>query len=321
MTRPQPGSEREPAFPNPRSSTEAAHVLLIQPHGFRFNPETVESNVFQRPASPEEERRLGELAVEQHASLRDLLVANGVTVTLTRSLESTPDGPFCNNWFSTHSDGTGESTLVLYPMLAPNRRPERRGDLIELLRPAYPRLIDLSAREEQGRFLESTGSLVLDHRARVAYAALSPRTDRALAEEWARETGYRLVVFTAADADDTPYYHTNVLMFIGHGVAGIGLEAIPSEAERRAVEARLREDGNEVLALTRKQVAEYCGNCLGLRSSAGAPLFVMSTRAYRAFTPDQLAVLERHGRILHTDLSAFEQLGGGSARCLIGELF
>jgi hypothetical protein len=304
------------------SGVEASHVLLVQPRGFRFNPETVESNVFQEPVSPEVEQALGELAVAQHAALRDLLVENGITVTLTRSLESTPDGPFCNNWFSTHPPhGNAAATLVLYPMLAVNRRPERRRDLVGLLRPAYPRLVDLSQGEAGGRFLESTGSLVLDHRARVAYAARSPRTDRALAEEWARELGYDLLAFTALDPGGTPYYHTNVLMFIGHGVAGVCLEAIDSPAERATVQDRLVGSGNVLLHLTRTQVGEYCGNCLALRSGEEVPLWIMSSRAWRGFAPREISLLERHGRILHTDLSAFERLGGGSARCLIGELF
>jgi hypothetical protein len=294
-------------------------VLLIEPFQFRFNPQTRESNVFQEAVSPEEERKLGALAVEQHHRLRDLLIENGVTVTLTRSLSATPDGPFCNNWFSTHPADGG--TLVLYPMLASNRRPERRPDLIELLRPGYEQIVDLTSEEHEGRFLESTGSLVLDQRNRVAYAAISPRTDARLAEEWAGRMDYALIGFTAVDASGVPYYHTNVLMFIGHGLAGVCLEAISSQGERVAVETRLLRDGIGVLQLTREQVAEYCGNCLALASSEGEPLFVMSSRAHQGFTRGQLGELERHARLLHTDLSAFEKLGGGSARCLIGELF
>ncbi len=300
--------------------SEAAHVLLIEPRSFRFNPETRESNVFQEPVPPEEEGRLGELAIAQHDRLRDLLVSHGVAVTLTRSLENTPDGPFCNNWFSTHS-GPGTATLVLYPMLAENRRPERRRDLIELLRPAYPRLVDFSDRERGGSYLESTGSLVLDHRAGVAYAAISPRTDPALAEEWSREMGYQLISFRATDETGIPYYHTNVLMFVGHRLAGVCLEAIEPEVDRRMVAERLSAGGNEIVPLTRSQVAEYCGNCLALRSGSDEPLLVMSSRAFRGFAPEQLRSLERRARLLHTDLSAFETLGGGSARCLIGELF
>ncbi len=305
-----------------RPARAASQVLLIEPSGFRFNPQTRESNVFQEAVSPAEERELAELAVTQHARLRELLVAHGVLVTLTRSLATTPDGPFCNNWFSTHRrDADDAGTLVLYPLLAENRRPERRPDLVDWLRHRYGQVLDLTVRETEGRFLESTGSLVIDHRAGTAYAAISPRTDPVLASEWSRATGYPLITFAAIDPDGVPYYHTNVVMFVGHGLAGVALEAILSSEERGAVRDRLLADGNELLELGGDQVAEYCGNCLALQSGAGAALFVMSSRAWRGFRPEQRALLERHGRILHTELSAFEKLGGGSARCLLGEIF
>jgi hypothetical protein len=302
----------------------ASHVLLIEPVDYRFNQETSESNVFQRPVEEAAAGELSRRAIEQHRALRHLLVENGVRITVARSRTETPDAPFCNNWFSTHrrrsADGSQLATLVLYPLLAPNRRLERRADLVELLRCWYPSVIDFSARETAGRFLESTGSLCLDDEAKVAYAAISPRTDRALAEEWARASGYRLVAFTATDASGTPYYHTNVMMFLGHGLAGICLEAIGAASERAAVEAALRKSGLEVLPLTRAQVASFCGNCLALESDLGDPLFLMSSAAHRAFSERERAAIAARGRIIHTDLSVFEEVGGGSARCLVGEL-
>ncbi|NOT08212.1 MAG: amidinotransferase [Gemmatimonadales bacterium] len=300
----------------------ASHVFLVEPVRFRYNRETGETNAFQTAPSPDEEEALSALALEQHNRLRELLLQNQVTLTVAQSLETSPDAPFCNNWFSTHpADGRTPATLVLYPLLAENRRIERRDDLVGLLRPGYPRLVDLSPNERRARFLESTGSLVLDHDGRTAYACLSPRTDRDLALEWAAELDYRLVSFRAADRSGVPFYHTNVLMFVGHGLAGVCLESIGDAAERAAVEARLREDGNEVIALTQEQAANFCGNCLALSSNAGEPLFVMSSQAWRHFSPAERDLIGRHGRILHTELSAFERLGGGSARCLIAELF
>jgi hypothetical protein len=294
----------------------------VEPYRFRYNRQTGSTNVFQVAPTAAEEARLADLAVQQHRALRDLLLESGVTLTVTRSRDETPDGPFCNNWFSTHpGDGTNPPTLVLYPLMAENRRPERRADLVTQLQPAYPRLLDLSPHEQRGRFLESTGSLVLDHGARVAYAALSPRTDRELAAEWARQLGFALVSFTATDGNGVPYYHTNVMMFVGHDLAGVCLEAIEAPGERRAVEERLRADGRDILPITREQAAEYCGNCIALASSTGERLFLLSSRAWRAFTVAERARLETHGRLIHTELSAFESLGGGSARCLIGELF
>lgn len=308
--------------PAPPRARAASHVLLVEPVNFRYNRETGATNAFQTAPAPDEERSLSELAITQHHRLRDLLVDHGVLVTLARSLATSPDAPFCNNWFSTHpADQGAPATLVLYPLLAENRRIERRADLVSLLRPAYPRVVDLSPNERKARYLESTGSLVLDHESRTAYAALSPRTDFSLASEWAGELVYDLVAFTATDRGGVPFYHTNVLMFIGHGLAGICLESIQSSAERRAVEERLRRDGKEILPLTQEQTANFCGNCLALSSGDGAPLFLMSSQAWRSFSAAERATLERHGRILHTELSAFEQLGGGSARCLVAELF
>jgi hypothetical protein len=302
----------------------ASHVLMIEPVRFRFNPETAASNVFQfqEPPTEAEADTISLQAPEQHRRLRDLLVASGVYVTAARSRDETPDAPFCNNWFSTHfAVGSSPATLVLYPLLAPNRRLERRGDLVELFRAAYPRMVDLSGHEREARYLESTGSLCLDHANRVAYAALSPRTDRALAEEWARQLDYRLVAFTATDDHGVPYYHTNVMMFLGHAVAGVTLEAITDPAERQEVEHALTAGGFEIVAIARSQSAQFCGNCLALSNDEGTPLLVMSSAAFHGFTAGQRTVLERHATLLHTDLSAFERLAGGSARCLLAELF
>jgi len=300
----------------------ASHVLLIEPLNFRFNRETEATNAFQTAPTAEEAAALASLAIEQHHALRDLLVTHGVTVTLARSLASSPDAPFCNNWFSTHpADASAPATLVLYPLMAENRRIERRGDLVSMLCPAYPRVVDLSPNEQKARFLESTGSLVLDHESRTAYAALSPRTDFSLASEWASQLAYDLVAFTAVDRGGVPFYHTNVLMFIGHGLAGICLDSIQAKGERRAVEERLVKDGREILPLSQEQAVNFCGNCLALAAGDGTPLWVMSSQAWRYFSESDRATLERHGRILHTELSAFEKLGGGSARCLVAELF
>ena len=213
------------------------------------------------------------------------------------------------------------ATMVLYPLLAPNRRLERRADLIAMLRTKYPRVVDLSGYEREARFLESTGSLCLDDANRVAYAALSPRTDRALVDHFGRELGYRIEAFTATDASGVPYYHTNVMMFIGHGLAGVTLEAIESSEERRRIERALHAGGLEILEISRAQASEFCGNVLSLTNDTNESLFVMSAAALRAFTPAQRARLDAHGRVLASELSAFERVGGGSARCLIAELF
>ncbi len=313
-----------------RNVYAASHVLMIEPVHFRYNVETGQTNAFQSAPTETDEHRIADVAAAQHRQLRDLLVSSGVHVTVARSAEESPDAPFCNNWFSTHPaihhDGAGgghhtPATLVLYPLMAPNRRLERRPDLIALFRHAYPRVIDLTGYEREARFLESTGSLCLDDRARVAYAALSPRTDPALCQEWARQVGYRLITFSALDEQGVPYYHTNVMMFIGHGIAGVSLESIAAPAERAILRQALESSGLEIVPLTRAQAANFCGNCLSLTNDLREALLIMSSQAYRSFTPTQRTTIESHATILHTELSAFERVGGGSARCLIAELF
>ena len=308
----------------------ATHVLMVEPVRFRYNDETGDSNSFQSPPASSEAQAIAHEAVSEHRALRDLLVSNGVHVTVVRCDERTPDATFCNNWFSTHpavalhdagATRHAPATLVLYPLLAPNRRLERRTDLIAMLRTKYPRMVDLSGYEREARFLESTGSLCLDDANRVAYAALSPRTDRALVEHFGRELGYQIVAFTATDATGVPYYHTNVMMFIGHGLAGVTLEAIESPEERLHAERSLLAGGLNVMDISRAQAAQFCGNVLSLTNDAGEALFVMSAAAWRAFTPPQRDRLSAHGRVLSSELSAFERVGGGSARCLIAELF
>lgn len=314
----------------PQNRFAASHVLMVEPVQFRYNVETGASNSFQSLPPSADAQVVADEAVHEHRMLRDLLVSNGVHVTVVRCDERTPDAPFCNNWFSTHPavdlpEGRGSlpvpATLVLYPLLAPNRRLERRPDLIAMLRTKYPRMVDLSGHEREARFLESTGSLCLDDANRVAYAALSPRTDGALAADFGAALGYDVVPFTATDAAGVPYYHTNVMMFIGHGLAGVTFEAIESDDERARVAASLRAGGLEVLDITRAQAAQFCGNVLSLANDRGNAIFVMSTTAWEAFTPAQRERLLAHGTVLHSELTAFERVGGGSARCLIAELF
>lgn len=309
------------------------HVLLVEPAVFRFNEETSATNAFQRvPVA--NASALPEAALEQHRALQRLLAARGLIVTVFQAAADTPDAPFCNNWFSTHPamkglrDGHGmmeedvPATLVLYPLMARNRRLERRRELVEgLFRRLYPRVINMAHHEDRGLYLESTGSLCMDDANRTVYAALSERTHRVLAEAWADKMGYRLVAFTATDDKGLPYYHTNVMMFVGHGVAAVCLESIADPTERQAVEEALSTSGLAVVPITRRQVLEFCGNALSLTNGSGERLLVMSSRAWNGFDAGQRAVLEAHCEILHTDLSVFEDVGGGSARCLIGELF
>jgi hypothetical protein len=294
---------------------------MVRPARFGSNPETASSNAFQRARTLAEPEVLAR-ALREFDGLVAALRANGIEVIVVEDTPEPekPDAVFPNNWVSFHADGT----TVLYPMLAPSRRREVRLDVLDELerRSARPRRrVDLRQRAESEGFLEGTGSLVLDRVARVAYACLSPRTSRAMLARFERELGYETVAFHASDARGVAIYHTNVMMAIGAAVAAVCSDAIRDPAERRSVEERLEAGGHELVGLSLPQMDEFAGNLLELRSRAGAALFVMSARARRALRPDQLAVLERHGRLVSAELETIETHGGGSARCMIAEVF
>ena len=295
-------------------------VLLVRPATFAANPETLATNRFQGRVAPGEGVR--EAVLHEFDQLAALL-ADDVRVHVMHDTPAPPkpDAVFPNNWFSTHADGT----VVLYPMLAPSRRAERRRDLVEALAAQGPyriaRVVDLSHFEGQGEFLEGTGSLVLDRVARVAYACRSPRTHAAPLAAFARELGYEPEVFDAVGPDGTPVYHTNVVMWIGHGVAAIGAGAIPDAAQRRRVLDRLART-HEVIELSAAQLADFAGNALALRGRDGAQSVELSHRAFHSLTEAQRAAIRRHARWLTAHpVYTIERLGGGSVRCMLAEVF
>ncbi len=230
-----------------------------------------------------------------------------------------PDAVFPNNWVSFHDDGT----LVLYPMRDPTRRAERREAVIDTAKAVLGfreiRRIDLSGEELHGRFLEGTGSLVLDHRMRIAYACRSPRTDEQLVREWARQLGYEAFLFDAATADGTPVYHTNVLLWLGQNIAGIGLDWVASD-QRAALAAHLRASGRELLQLDDAQLHHFAGNMLEVPSAGGRRL-VVSAAAHDSLQPQQLQQLALAGTTpLVAAVPLIERLGGGSVRCMLAEV-
>ncbi|GAB0490180.1 hypothetical protein MMPV_001412 [Pyropia vietnamensis] len=245
-------------------------------------------------------------------------------------LDGTPDAVFPNNWFSTHTNletdaAAGACTLVFYPMRAANRRLERRPALLARLEGfrRYTHVIDLSRQETAAdpRFLEGTGSLVLDRIHRVAYAAISERTDARLAAAWGRLLGYTVVPFRAVDGGGRPIYHTNVMMAIGTRWAVVAADAIHDAAERAAVLDGLATGGREVVTISTAQVAAFCGNVLEVEGHDGAPVLVASTRAVQALEADQRERLEGVLPLRHAAIPTLEAVGGGGVRCAIGELF
>ena len=298
----------------------AGAVLMVRPASFGFNEETRESNRFQR-ADDTLDDFAAALAQQEFdgvvGALRDAQVT--VAVVEDEPAPRCPDAIFPNNWVSLHADGT----VVLYPMLARTRRAERRYEHLYTVERATGRrvqhVLDLSHYECDGQFLEGTGSVVFDHRARVAYAALSPRTHREPLDELCAELGYRACPFRASDAG-VAIYHTNVLLAIGTGFAVVAAGAI-DPSQREDVLGELRQGGREIVAIDAHQMASFAGNLLELRAADGARVLAMSAAAAQAFGPS-LDVLRRHvDRIVTAPIPTIETLGGGSVRCMLAEVF
>jgi hypothetical protein len=300
----------------------AADVLMIRPVRFAGNIQTEASNRFQSRDRSLTADRAQAAAAAEFDGLADRLRKAGVTVHTVDDTEEphTPDSIFPNNWVSFHADGT----VVLYPMLAPNRRLERRDDVLAALSAVHgfriARVVDLTPHERGDRFLEGTGSLVLDRVHRVAYACVSPRTDLDVLGDFAQQLDYDVVAFEARDAQGAAIYHTNVLMCIGARFAAVCLESI-REQERAGVLDALRATGHVVLDLTLPQMGEFAGNMLELKSAGGDVIVAMSSRAHAALTPPQLDLLREHaGAVVDAPIPTIETLGGGSVRCMLAEI-
>jgi hypothetical protein len=304
-----------------KESQLASAVLMIRPARFASNPHTAESNRFQglSKASPDEQHGA---ALAEFETLKRALESGGIrVVAFDDTLEPhTPDAIFPNNWVSFHADGTA----VLYPMEAVNRRTERRPDIIESLAEDHGfllrRIIDLSHRENEGHFLEGTGSMVLDRVNHIAYACLSSRTHLDALGEFAQRLDYEVLAFEAVDQDGVAIYHTNVLMNVGEKIAVICDEAIRRAEQRQAVLESLAKTGHEVVPLTFEQMQAFAGNMLELRASGGNRVTAMSDRARQSLTNDQMAVLEQNGDIISSPIDNIECSSGGSVRCMLAEI-
>lgn len=304
-----------------KESQLASTVLMIRPARFESNPMTASSNRFQgkSTATPAEQQKE---ALREFDALVDTLRTTGIAVIVVDDSPEphTPDSIFPNNWVSFHADGR----VVLYPMEAPNRRSERRTEIVEQLDSDFgfqvAEIVDLTAHEENGHYLEGTGSMVLDRSNRVAYACLSSRTQLDPLGDFAQRMDYDVVSFDAVDNDGVPIYHTNVLMNIGEAVAVICEEAIPRNEQREAVMARLRDTGHDIVSLTYDQLHAFAGNMLELRNSQGERVLAMSDRAWKSLSAAQREVLQANGKILTSPIDNIENSAGGSIRCMLAEV-
>jgi hypothetical protein len=288
---------------------------MIRPHAFESNPETQADNAFQKSSEAADRSMVAKQAFEEVTQTAQSLVQAGVRVHLFEDdgQQKTPDSVFPNNWFSTHAGGH----LALYPMYSPNRRRERRHDVIDALKADYrvQDVIDYSGLEPDGLFLEGTGAMVLDHISRVAYVCQSQRAHPIVLERFATHFNFEPMAFDAVDLQGRAIYHTNVLMCIGTDFALVGLDLIPDVKRRAQVQDRLAETGREVIALTASQIAEFCGNAMELQTPTGR-VVALSTRAMAALQPWQIEAIERSARLLPLHIPTIE-LAGGSVRCML----
>jgi hypothetical protein len=296
------------------------HVFMIRPVFFRLNDQTAVNNYYQKDNGLDFDET-NAMALKEFDDLVLLLRSNGVRVSVfdDTPYPEKPDCLFPNNWISFHEG----ATTVLYPMFAPNRRWERRLDILHHLQPDGS-IIDLSDWENKGKFLEGTGSLVLDRIHRVAYAAISPRTDRQLLEWWSEKMNYDFISFNAfqnTPSGRMPVYHTNVVMSVGTSLAVIGADCIDDPLERSRVLHAVEATGRSILLLSEEQIQHFAGNVLEVISITGDRLFVMSSAAFHSLTDDQIRIYQQHGRIIHSPLQTIETIGGGSARCMLAEVF
>lgn len=293
---------------------------MIRPVSFSANPETMESNAFQRPGN-ETSAQIGDQACREFDALVALLRSEGLNVFVEDDtpVPHTPDSIFPNNWVSFHEDGT----TVLYPMLAENRRLERRTELLEKLTREgsfqQKRILDLSYFEKEHKYLEGTGSMVLDRENKIAYACLSPRTNETVLDVFCREMGYTAVCFHAVGSDQTPVYHTNVMMCVGSRFILVCLDSIPLEEEKKKVRESIARGGKTLIPISLDEMNEFAGNMLELQTAEGKALLVMSGRAYAGIGSKE-AELSSFCKIIHTPLDMIEKNGGGSARCMIAEI-
>jgi hypothetical protein len=296
-------------------------ILMIRPACFGYNPQTSVSNVFQKmPTMAENE--LQKQAVQEFDRMVDQLQQAGIIVEVVQDTAEPckPDAVFPNNWISFHENGE----VIIYPMMAPNRRLEKRKDIISFLeQKGYQvnKVTDLSHYEAVGKFLEGTGSMVLDRAHRIIYACLSDRTHEELLHVIADAFQYQIICFHASDEKHRPIYHTNVMMAIGKNMAVICADSIHEESEKKRVMASLHAHHENIIQISFLQMHQYAGNLLYLLNQEQEPVIVMSHTGYVSLSPNQKQQLEKCGQLVLPKIPVIEQTGGGSVRCMIAEIF
>ncbi len=296
----------------------SSHLLMIRPVRFNFNAETAINNSFQVNAK---DLLAQEKAAEEFNQFIKVLILNGIDVTVVNDTPEphTPDSIFPNNWISFHSDGS----ICLYPMYALNRRHERKQSVLKAIEEKFiiAKKIDLTHYEDTNIFLEGTGSMVLDRDKHISYACLSPRTDLIVFNDFCNQLNYKPIYFWALDGGNQPIYHTNVMMCVANKYVVICLESIADLEERQQVINSISESGKAIIEISFYQMNHFAGNMLQVHNKEGKLYLVMSSQAFHSLNKDQINQIELYNPIIHSDITTIETNGGGSARCMMAEIF
>ena len=301
-------------------------ILMVKPSGFRFNEETALNNHFQMADESQTVTQIQHNAVNEFQSMVSMLQKNGIEVIVIdhENGAETPDAVFPNNWFSTHQNGD----VYLYPMNAINRRLERRLEIFDTIKEKYnlrvSNIIDFTHGEKKNLFLEGTGSMILDRVNCIIYASLSKRTSQKLLSEYAKKMNYDVISFKSyhSSSNQSPLiYHTNVMMCLASSFTVICLESILDQNERQRVIDKLKETEKKIIEITFDQMNNFAGNMLEVQNSNGDQFLVMSSKAYHSLNKNQINQIQQYVQILHSPIDTIEILGGGSARCMMAEIF
>ncbi len=298
----------------------AEKILMVRPAAFGFNTETAANNFFQNKTDLTQEQ-LQQKAVQEFDVMVKGLRNEGIEVLVVEDTATPqkPDAIFPNNWFNT----TGEGVLNIFPMFAQNRRGEKRDDILQQLANNFiiDQVYDWTEYEAEAKYLEGTGSVIIDNRNKFVYACISPRTHPAVVEKFAAANRYKAITFTAVDNEGREIYHTNVMMCIGEGFALFCPKAISDDTERIAVAQLLETTGHENIYITQEQMKHFAGNVLHLTNKKGELFIAMSETAFNALTQEQIEKLQQYGKLLPFNVSTIERVNGGSVRCMIAEIF
>lgn len=295
-----------------------SHILMIRPVNFSFNAETAVNNAFQVAGKADNAQEKARLEFDNFV---EKLRGHGIHVLVINDTPDpyTPDSVFPNNWVSFHEDGT----VILYPMFAVNRRAERKQHVLDEIysRFGHNKVIDMSPDEMYNHFLEGTGSMVLDRENRITYACLSPRTDKLLVDRFSAYLDFTPVTFYAKDKNGNEIYHTNVMMTVADKYVVICLDSVTDPLERGYLSQAIINSGKKIIEITLDQMNSFAGNMLQVRNDHHELFLVMSSQAYQSLTTEQITELESFNSIIHSDLTTIETNGGGSARCMMAEIF